>query len=288
MTKILVCGSDGQLGSELKVISELYKDCTLIYTDYNTVDITDIVSLNRAVDKHNPEWIVNCAAYTAVDKAEEDIDNAFLINHIGTKNLGTISEQKDIRLIHVSTDYVFNGEATEPYHEDQETNPVTVYGRSKLAGEQELEDNSNAIIIRTSWLYSSFGNNFVKTMIRLAKDKPELSVVNDQKGTPTYAADLADAIMQIISKCSIDQTIFTPGVYHYSNLGKCTWYDFAKEILRVKGFSTPVKPVTSEHFVQAAKRPAYSIMDKTKIIDTYNINIPQWDESLKNCLELID
>jgi dTDP-4-dehydrorhamnose reductase len=288
MTNILVCGSDGQLGSELKAIELQYNNCNFIFTDYNTVDITDPESLNSAVDKHKPEWIINCAAYTAVDKAEEEVDNAFLINHTGTKNLGAISKKSGIKLIHVSTDYVFNGQGTEPYREDQDTDPVTVYGRSKLAGEQELEGNNNAMTIRTSWLYSSFGNNFVKTMLRLAKEKPELGVVNDQKGTPTYAADLAKAIIQIVSDCSTNKTNFVSGVYHYSNLGQCTWFDFASEILKIKGLSTPVKPVTSDHFVQAAKRPAYSIMDKSKIINTYNIEINQWEKSLKNCLELID
>jgi len=285
---ILVTGANGQLGSEIKEMSENYSEFNFIFSDFDTLDITDEKAVVDFFTNTKPNYVINCAAYTAVDKAESDIDKAIFINDTGLFNLNHASVINNAKLINVSTDYVFDGTANKPYTEDHPTNPVTIYGKTKLMGENHLIGNNNALTIRTSWLYSSFGNNFVKTILRLAHTNPELNVVNDQQGTPCYARDLADAIMHIIDNCEKEITKFTPGIYHYSNLGVCTWFDFAKEILRLKNIDTPIKPCSSDFFKQAAKRPTYSVLDKSKIISTYKLEIPNWEDSLSKCLTLLN
>lgn len=288
MTKtILITGSNGQLGSEIKAISDKYTYYNYVFTDFDVLDITDTLQVMAFFNEKKPAYVINCAAYTAVDKAESDIEKAILINDTGVFNLNQACVKNKTKLINISTDYVFDGTANTPYTEDYPTNPVTIYGKTKLMGENHLYDNTNALTIRTSWLYSSFGNNFVKTMIKFGQEKPELNVVNDQFGTPCYARDLAEAIMQLIDNCEEEKVIFTPGIYHYSNLGECTWFDFAKEILRLKNINTPVKPCSSDFFKQAAKRPTYSVLNKSKIINTYGLTIPNWEDSLSKCLTLI-
>ena len=290
---VLVTGSKGQLGQEIKKISSTNVYSTqykFFYTDIYSepgVDELDITSLSpvKAYIKNNKiAFVINCAAYTAVDKAESEPQKAERINKTGPSNLATACAEFDIPLLHISTDFIFNGQKTTPYLETDKTNPLSVYGETKLGGEQEVVRLAKTfVIIRTSWLYSEFGNNFVKTMLKLAKEKKELGIVSDQIGTPTYAEDLAYAMLEIIPKVKNG----TREIFHYSNEGVASWYDFAKAIMDIKEIACKVSPIDTKDYPTAAIRPAYSVLDKAKIKKTFGLRIPEWRESLKKCLARI-
>jgi dTDP-4-dehydrorhamnose reductase len=286
MAVILVTGASGQLGSELKISSKNYLGYEFIFTDLDKLDITDEIAVNNFVKLNNPDWIINCAAYNLVDKAESDYENAVRINGLAVKNLAESIKGTESKLIHISTDYVFDGTSNIPYDENSVVNPQSAYGRSKLEGERFALLHNGTMLIRTSWLYSSFGNNFVKTILRHGKEKESLKVVFDQVGTPTYAADLADAILLVISKVIRNQIAFNAGIYHYSNEGVCSWYDFATEIIQESRLKCKVNPILTKDFPSATKRPFYSVLDKSKIKENYGIEIPHWRISLKKCLRL--
>lgn len=284
--KILVTGAYGQLGNEINFLASGYPSWQFLFTDVDTLDITSESALKTWFHNNKPDFVVNCAAYTAVDKAETDTETAEKVNALAPLLLGKFSKSFGAKLIHISTDYVFDGESFTPYSESDNVNPKSIYGETKLQGEQNcIKENHETVIIRTSWLYSSFGNNFVKTMLRLGNERGLLNVVYDQVGTPTYAADLAKTIIDIIELTEKDSTKFVPGIYHYSNEGVVSWYDFAKAIFEISGVECAVSPVRSVEFPTPAKRPNYSVLDKAKIKTTYNIPIPYWRESLKNCIE---
>jgi dTDP-4-dehydrorhamnose reductase len=284
--KILVTGAYGQLGNEIKILSKKYSEFRFVFTDVDTLDITDENQVRRFFEKEKPEFVINCAAYTAVDKAESEMETAQLINATAPALLAKHSVKHNSGFIHISTDYVFNGKTFVPYSETDPVQPESIYGKTKLAGENLIRSSeSKAVIIRTSWLYSSFGNNFVKTMLRLGKERDLLKVVFDQVGTPTYAADLANAVLSIASVYEKQPENFTTGVYHYSNEGVASWYDFAKSIFEISGLSCNVLPVLSDEFPTPAKRPHYSVLNKSKIKSTFNLEIPYWKDSLKKCIE---
>jgi dTDP-4-dehydrorhamnose reductase len=287
MAIILITGANGQLGNELKVVSKNFYGYDFVFTDINELDITSQDLTSDFIKKSRPDWIVNCAAYNLVEKAETEPDQAFLINATAVKNITEAIKGTECRFIHVSTDYVYGGEANVPYNEYVTPNPVSVYGRSKLAGEKYALLHQGSMIIRTAWLYSSFGKNFVKTILRNGAEKEVLKVVFDQTGTPTYAADLAEAIMSIISGVMRNQIVMNSGIYNYSNEGVCSWYDFACEIIKEGGLTCEVHPVLSKEFHQAVQRPSYSVMDKSKIKENYGLSIPHWRTSLKNCMKLL-
>jgi dTDP-4-dehydrorhamnose reductase len=284
--KILVTGAYGQLGNELKVLSYQYSEHQFLFTDADTLDITNENQVRDYFEKEKPEFLINCAAFTAVDRAETEIEAAHQINFTAPGLLAKITKQFKAGFIHISTDYVFNGKAHLPYSETDPVHPECVYGKTKLAGEHQVKPvNPKAVIIRTSWLYSSFGNNFVKTMLRLGEERDVLKVVFDQVGTPTYAADLAKAVLSIVSVYENEPKNFKAGVYHYSNEGVASWYDFAKSIFEISGLNCKVLPVLSDEFPTPAKRPAYSVLNKSKIKSTFNLEIPYWKESLESCLK---
>jgi dTDP-4-dehydrorhamnose reductase len=287
MAIILITGANGQLGSELKVVSQNYYGYDFIFTDTDSLDITNLEQTSEFIRKSKPDWIINCAAYNFVDKAETEPEQALLINGTAVKNITEVIRGSECRFIHISSDYVFDGQANVPYNEYDAANPLTAYGRSKLAGEKYALLHQGSMIIRTSWLYSSFGNNFVKTILRHAAGNESIKVVFDQTGTPTYAADLAEAIMNIISGVIRNRIAMNSGIYNYSNEGACTWYDFAREIVNEAGLSCNVLPVLSKDYKQAAQRPAYSVMDKGKIKDNYGLSIPHWRTSLVKCMKLL-
>lgn len=281
--KILVTGSNGQLGSEIRqLVGSSAND--YIFTDVSELDITDRNSVLETVRDKEIDVIINCAAYTAVDKAEDDEATADRINHTAVKNLAEAAFANNALLVHVSTDYVFGGTKNLPFSEDDDVNPLGVYGRTKLAGEKAVKESGcHFVIIRTAWLYSSFGNNFVKTMLRLTSEKENIKVVYDQVGTPTYAGDLADAIFKLVENSSFTGN---EGIYHYTNEGVCSWFDFAKEIAELAGHTKcRIDPCRSEEFPSKVKRPAYSVLDKAKFRNTFNITIPYWKDSLKKCLK---
>ena len=283
MATILITGSKGQLGNEMRLASEKYPAYDYIFTDVDELDICNKSALEAFVTANNVSYIVNCAAYTAVDKAEDDEALCFKINADAVRNIAEVAAACGAKVVHVSTDYVFDGTNFKPYSEDQEVSPATVYGKSKLAGEQALmETNPQSVIIRTAWLYSSFGNNFVKTMIKLGNERDTLNVVFDQVGSPTYAADLADAIMQVISSEN-----FVPGIYHFSDEGVCSWYDFTKTIHRMAGVSCNVQPIESWQYPARTPRPHYSVLNKAKIKSTYGIVVPHWEDSLRKCIDVL-
>jgi dTDP-4-dehydrorhamnose reductase len=286
---VLVTGANGQLGSELKRITKDHEaNLKFIFTDVAELDITNLADVEKFVKENNIKYIVNCAAYTAVDKAEDDIDLCYKINKDAARNLGIAATNNEAKVIHVSTDYVFDGTNTKPYIETDPVCPKSVYGKSKQEGEAVLmEACPNSIIIRTAWLYSIFGNNFVKTMIKLGKERDSLNVVADQTGTPTNAADLADAIVKILDYSEANH--FEAGIYHYSNEGVTSWYDFTVQIHKDAGITTcKVSPITTDQYPTKASRPQYSVLDKTKIKDTFRIKIPKWEDSLRKCVnELI-
>jgi dTDP-4-dehydrorhamnose reductase len=285
MAIILVTGSEGQLGNEIKARSKNYSGYEFIFTDIDTLDITDGKKVKEFISANFCDWIINCAAYNFVEKAEIDYDKALNINSLAVKNLMDSIKGTDSRLIHFSTDYVFDGKANVPYKESAVTNPLSAYGKSKLEGEKFALQHSGSMIIRTSWLYSEFGNNFVKSILNKGKVNESLNVVFDQTGTPTYAADLADAVLLIISKVIRNQIAFNAGLYHYSNEGVCSWYDFATEIINEAGINCKVNPILTKDFSSVVQRPFYSVLDKSKIKENYGIEIPHWRTSLKRCMK---
>lgn len=282
---VLVTGGNGQLGSELKRASENH-DHTLhfYFTDVAELDITNLLAVEDFIEKNQIKYIINCAAYTAVDKAEDDVELCYKINRDAVRNLGLAANKYGAKVIHVSTDYVFDGTKTTPYVETDSVCPDSVYGKSKVEGEAALlEVCPNSVIVRTAWLYSIFGNNFVKTMIKLGKERDALNVVADQTGTPTNAADLAKAILKIIDFSIANQ--FEPGIYHYSNQGVTTWYDFTVLIHKLAGITTcKVTPITTDQYPTRARRPQYSVLDKTKIKSTFGLDVPNWEDSLRICI----
>jgi len=285
MAKILVTGSNGQLGSEIKELRAMAEGLEFIFTDVDDLDIANPESVDTYISELKPQYIVNCAAYTAVDKAEGEEAAAHSINAKAPLYLAKAAKSVNAKFIHVSTDYVFDGKSFKPYTEDMPTNPTSIYGSTKLEGEQfSLNTYTETVIIRTSWLYSKFGNNFVKTMIKLGTDRDELGVIFDQVGTPTNAADLAEAICSIITRAETDKSKFVPGIYHYSNEGVCSWYDFAIQIHEYANVSCNVKPLLTVQYPTPAPRPHYSVLDKSKIKETFKITIPYWKTSLLACI----
>jgi len=287
MAVILITGANGQLGNELKVVSKNYYGYDFIFTDIETLDLSKTEQTEDFIKKTRPDWIINCAAYNLVDKAETDADTAMLVNGTAVKNLTEAIKGSECRFIHISTDYIYDGTSNVPYNEYCIPSPLSAYGRSKLAGEKYALLHPGSMIIRTSWLYSSFGNNFVKTILRHASEKESLRVVFDQTGTPTYAADLAGAIMTIVSGVIRNQLALNAGVYNFSNEGVCTWFDFASEIIHEAGLTCRVEPVLTKDYKLAATRPVYSVMDKSKIKENYGLKIPYWRESLTKCMKLL-
>ena len=278
---ILVTGCKGQLGSEIKNI--IGEKAGWFFEDSQTLDIRDFRSCEIFFQQNNIGFVINCAAYTAVDKAEEDRENANNVNHLAVKNLATLCKQLHAQLIHISTDYVFNGESSKPLIESDETSPINYYGETKLLGENAIQaEGINAIIVRTAWVYSEFGNNFVKTMLRLSSEREEISVVNDQIGSPTYAADLAAVCITLYELR--DKWKRGVEIYHYSNGGEISWYDFAKEIIEISGNQCSVNPIPSSAFVTKAKRPKFSLLSKAKIEKDFGIVAPFWKESLLVCM----
>lgn len=280
--KILVAGANGQLGSEIRNLASGYPAYEFFYTDFPDIDLTDQRSVDALIEKGGFEFIINCAAYTAVDKAETDMESAFKVNRDGVRYLAAAANRTNAFLIHISTDYVFDGQAHQPYKEDEPTEPVSAYGITKLEGEKEVFRNTErAIIIRTSWLYSSYGNNFVRTMLRLGRERGEVSVVSDQLGSPTCAYDLAKAILDIIPKCV---GFSHPEIFHYAGQGVISWYDFALAIFELSGITCRVNPILTKDYPTAARRPLYSVLDSSKIRSQFDLIIPDWRDSLQLCL----
>ena len=287
MYNVLVTGSKGQVGSEISYLvsnnPSSYDKYKFFFTDRSSLDICDKQAITKFVDVNNIHTIINCAAYTAVDKAESDEISADRINHLAVRYLAKISKEKNIRLVHISTDYVFDGMNYKPYVESDSTNPQSVYGKTKLSGEEAIVEINpkDSIIIRTSWVYSTFGANFVKTMLRLGSERPSLGVVYDQIGSPTYARDLASAILTIVdSESKNSDTSF----YNYSNEGVVSWYDFAKEIMKMAKLQCEISSIETSEYPTPAKRPHFSVLNKAKIKRDYNIVVPYWKDSLRDCL----
>ena len=282
---ILVTGANGQLGKEIQTLSASYPQFQFIFLSREDLPIQQTEKIQAVFEKTQPAYCINCAAYTAVDKAETDQETAMQINGNGPGLLAAMCYSSGAKFIHISTDYVFDGTATVPYKEDDKNNPVNYYGATKLAGEQQcLQNNEESIIIRTSWVYSEFGNNFVKTMMRLMKERESLNVVNDQIGSPTYAADLAALLLTIIAENEKSKK-WEAGIYHYSNEGVISWYDFAVTIKNLIKSNCAVHPVPTTMYPTPAKRPAYSVMDKQKLKSVYAVAIPGWKESLSLCID---
>lgn len=282
MKKILVTGSKGQLGSELEILSKIYAQFQWIFTDREELDLCNLEKLETELNSINPQIIINCAAHTAVDKAESEVELSDVLNHQSVAILAKWSFANDCKFIHVSTDYVFDGTAATALTETAQTNPINVYGQTKLAGEKAcMQENPNAIIIRTSWVYSSFGNNFVKTMSRLMQERDSLNVVNDQIGSPTYAADLAQAIMTILT-----HNDWQAGIYNFSNEGEISWYEFALAIKEICNFDCEISGIPSSAYPTPAKRPQYSLLDKTKIKNTFGVVVLDYKVSLEKCMKI--
>ncbi len=279
--KILITGGNGQLGNSVKMISAEFPGHTYLFTDIDDLDITSRDDLDTYFEKFKPDFCINCAGYTGVDKAEEEEEKAYLLNAEAVKLLNGVTGKYNCRFIHISTDYVFSGKHYEPYKESHEPDANSVYGKSKLAGEKEISGSEHAVILRTSWLYSEFGGNFFKTMLGLMEKRDELKVVFDQVGTPTYAADLARAVLKIIS--AAEKGDFVPGIYHFSNEGVASWYDFSKEIGHLSGSSCKIFPVETSQFSLPAPRPPFSVLNKSRIKEVYKTNIPHWRDSLETC-----
>jgi len=277
MKKILVTGASGQLGSELSVLSPNYAQYDWFFADRTQITLDDLESLEKQLALIQPDIILSCGAYTAVDKAESEKDLAYIINHLAVELIARYSKENNVKLIHISTDYVFDGTSSIALNEKAETNPINVYGASKRAGEVAcINENPNSIIIRTSWVYSKFGNNFVKTMQRLMQERESLNVVNDQTGSPTYAADLAKAMMDIL-----ESQKWISGIYNYSNEGEISWYEFALSIKELGGYTCEVAGIPSASYPTPAKRPEFSLLNKQKIKTIYNLDVPDYKESLK-------
>ena len=283
MKNILITGANGQLGSEIRVASAQFPQFRFFFTDVTELDICNREAVHAYMAENHMDGIVNCAAYTAVDKAEDDAETCYRINRDAVKNLAEAAREYKLDIIHVSTDYVFDGKSYLPYTEVMPVNPSSVYGKSKLEGERILmEICPEAVIVRTSWLYSSFGNNFVKTMLRLGQERDKLNVIFDQVGTPTYAADLAVALLSILAAGKP-----AAGIYHYSNEGVCSWYDFTRSIHRLAGISCDLVPIESKEYPVRTPRPHFSVLNKAKIKQTYGTEIPHWEDSLEKCIRLL-
>ena len=280
--KILVTGAKGQLGCEIYELSSNY-NFDWLFTDSKMFDLSDLLNINVFLDKCNPDIIINCAAYTLVDNAEHDFETANIINHKSVDLIAKWCNNNNCKLMHISTDYVYDGSSLIPVKEDTQTKPVNNYGKTKILADLACQKNNpSSIIIRTSWLYSSFGNNFVKKIINLMKNKSELNVVNDQFGSPTYAADLAEVILQIISV-----KIWKPGIYHYTNFGKVSWFDFANDIKLIYAYNTDINSISSQEYPMEAIRPKYSLLDNSKIKNTFDINQINYFDSLRKCIKIL-
>jgi dTDP-4-dehydrorhamnose reductase len=291
LSTILVTGSKGQVGMELQALSSQFPAFDFLFVDVEELDITNPVAVKAFFSENKIDYCINCAAYTAVDAAETETNLAWKVNSVGPENLSTACASQKALMLQLSTDYVYHTQATKPYIESDYTNPQGTYARTKLQGDEAaLRSNpGGAIVVRTSWVYSSFGNNFVKTMLRLAGQRDEISVIYDQIGTPTYARDLALALMKIVEAAE-NQTVdkkFLSGVYHYSNEGVTSWYDFAVAVFDLKHIKVKVKPIETKDYPTAAKRPPYSLLNKAKIKNTFGLEIPHWQHSLRQCLELL-
>ena len=287
--KVLVTGSNGQLGSEIRELAANYKKLDLVFRDLPGLDICNFNLLQSFIIDNNINAVINCAAYTSVDKAEEDAEIAEQVNSIGVSNLVNALAKVNGKLIHISTDYVFDGDRFLPYEESDPVSPIGVYGKTKRAGELAVINSAiDSIVIRTSWLYSSYGNNFVKTMVRLGKEKENLGVIFDQVGTPTYARDLAKTCLEILYGDSSVNISKNGNLYHYSNEGVTSWYDFAISIMELTGEKCKVKPIQTKDYPSLAKRPHYSVLNKSKIKTDFKIEIPYWRDSLKDCIGKID
>jgi dTDP-4-dehydrorhamnose reductase len=281
--KILVTGKNGQLGKSInKMIVNNKQDNEFVFVGREELDQSKKNSITSYFENNNFDIIVNCAAYTAVDKAEEEKELADQVNHLAVAQLAEIANKQQAKLIHISTDYVFDGESIEPYLESDPTRPINTYGKTKLAGEKAVLNlmSRNAVIIRTSWVYSEYGNNFVHTILKLGKDRDKLSIVDDQVGSPTYAGDLAKVIINILQNEKFINTELVTQVYHYSNLGECSWYKFTKEIFELSDTKCTIYPITTKQYPTPAKRPMFTVLNKNKIIKKFDINIPKWEDSL--------
>jgi len=287
--RILITGKNGQLGKSIyKLVSEKKHDNWFIFTGRKELDFSDESNINHYFDNHDKfDIVINCAAYTAVDKAEEEQDLVNQVNNLAVKRLAQIVHEQQAILIHISTDYVFDGKSNKPYLEMDATNPINIYGKTKLAGEKALQEvmPTNAIIIRTSWVYSEYGNNFVDTMLKLGVKRSELNVVSDQIGSPTYAGDLAGAVLKIVDNTAHQNKLLKTNVYHYSGQGECSWFEFAKEIFRLSNISCKVNSVKSDFYPTVALRPKNTVLDKKKIIREFELEIPNWKNSLHDCIE---
>jgi len=282
---VIVTGANGQVGQSLQFISPNYPDIQFVFCDSKVLDITNLNNINQVFEQYKPNYCINTAAYTTVDKAESEPEKAHLINVIGPKNLAEVCKKFDTTLLHISTDFVFDGTKKTPYIEEDIPNPTGVYGKTKLDGEKAIQETWHKyFIIRTSWVYSQFGNNFMKTMLRLALERDKLSVVNDQIGTPTHAVDLAQALMSIITKCQTE-LVGVFGIYNFSNEGQCSWYDFAKKIFEINNININLQPIPTVSYPTPAKRPSYSVLDKTKIKTFFGLKIKDWEVSLETVYE---
>jgi dTDP-4-dehydrorhamnose reductase len=288
--KILVTGKNGQLGKSIhKIVTNNEQTDEFVFVGREELDLSSTDSITSYFNHNNFDIIINCAAHTAVDKAEEEAVLANQINHLAVAQLAQIAKTQQAKLIHISTDYVFDGESDKPYTGADATNPINIYGKTKLAGEKALQEimPTDAIIIRASWVYSEYGNNFVKTMLRLGKQRDELNVVSDQTGSPTYATDLAEVILEIINDKDCQDKDWLTEIYHYSNEGEISWYEFAKEIFELADIQCSVSPITTEQYPTPAKRPKNTLMNKDKIAETFSVNIPDWKESLNTCVTIL-
>jgi len=287
---VLVTGANGQLGKSLNcLVNQNITDYRFVFSTRDELDLTDFKYIRGFIEKNQFDVIINCAAFTAVDKSELEKENANRVNHLAVKNIAEIARDNCIKLIHISTDYVFDGLKQKPYNELDAASPINVYGKTKLDGENAIMSSmaNDAVIIRTSWLYSEYGNNFVDTILSLAKERKELNIVSDQIGSPTYAYDLAISILKIIESNKFSKTTQTSEVLHYSNDGKCSWYDFATEIVNISGIECSIKSISSKDYPQTAKRPKHVLLDKSKIKDSFGLEIFYWKDSLNKCIQVL-
>ncbi|WP_333693496.1 dTDP-4-dehydrorhamnose reductase [Flavobacterium sp.] len=286
---VLVTGAGGQLGQALQFLAPNYPDIHFVFCESSQLDITNLNHIKQQFKQFKPSFCINAAAYTAVDKAESEPEKAHLINVVGPKNLAEVCKEFDTILLHISTDFVFDGTKDSPYTEDDFPNPTGVYGQTKSEGEKAIQETwQKHFIIRTSWVYSQFGNNFMKTMLRLATERDKLAVVNDQIGTPTNAVDLAEVLVKIILFNNQQPTTNNYGIYNFSNEGQCSWYDFANKIFEINNIKINLEPIPTTSYPTPAKRPAYSVLDKRKIKDTFGIEVKNWEESLRKTVNKIN